>query len=82
MPVTTAAARTAHISFDGKGDKRAVRVSYPGQLSVDDIGRIDRLLISDVIKGLTGCSCLSGVIDVIWEKQYEKVIDVQLALGK
>lgn len=53
-------------------------MSHPGQLTPDEIAHIDKVLINDVIKGLTGCSCLSGTIDVIWEKQFERVLDVQL----
>jgi len=61
------------------GEKdRAVRVFHPGRLTPDDIQRIDKILINDVIKDLTGCSCLSGTIDVIWEHDFEKVLDVPL----
>ena len=72
------ARRLAHISLGVKGDGRAVRVSHPGQLTPDEIQRIDKVLINDVIKDLTGCACLSGTIDVIWEKQFEKILEVQL----
>ena len=70
--------RTAHISLGVKGDGRAVRISHPGQLTPAEIASIDKVLINDVIKGLTGCACLSGTIDVIWEKQFDRVLDVQL----
>jgi hypothetical protein len=40
--------------------------------------RIDDVLVNKVIKGLTGCACLSGVIDVLWERDFENVLDVQL----
>jgi hypothetical protein len=61
------------------GDKhRSVRVLHPGQLTPDDIHRVNEKLINDVIKGLTGCSCLSGTIDVIWERDFDRVLDVQL----
>jgi hypothetical protein len=60
------------------GDKnRSIRVLHPGQLTLDDIRRVDDQLIS-VIKNLTGCSCLSGTIDVIWERNFESVLDVKL----
>lgn len=74
----TSKARTARISIGAKGDMRAVRVSHPGKLTPDEIARIDKILINDVIKDLTGCACLSGTIDVIWEKQFDRVLDVQL----
>ncbi|GAO39757.1 hypothetical protein SCH01S_39_00420 [Sphingomonas changbaiensis NBRC 104936] len=75
---TTHLGRTAQISLGAKGDHRAVRVSHPGKLTPDEIARIDTVLINDVIKDLTGCACLSGTIDVIWEQQFDRVLDVQL----
>ena len=70
--------RHAQIFVGEKGQNRAVRVSHPGKLTPDEIVRIDKVLINDVIKGLTGCACLSGTIDVIWERNFETVLDVQL----
>ena len=70
--------RHAQIFVGEKGQNRTVRVSHPGQLTSDEIAHIDKVLINDVIKGLTGCSCLSGTIDVIWERNFEKVLDVRL----
>jgi hypothetical protein len=70
--------RLAQIYIGEKGDNRAVRVSHPGELTSKEIARIDEVLVNDVIKNLTGCACLSGTIDVIWERNYEKVLDVSL----
>jgi hypothetical protein len=70
--------RMAKISIDVQENGRAVRVSHPGKLTPEEISRIDHVLINDVIKDLTGCACLSGTIDVIWEKQFDRVLDVQL----
>jgi hypothetical protein len=72
------AARSVQIYMGKKDEKRTVRVLHPGGLSPDEIERIDRVLVYDVIRDLTGCACLSGTIDVIWEKQFDKVLDVQL----
>lgn len=76
--MVTKKARTAQISLGAKGQDRAVRVSHPGKLTPDEIARIDRVLINDVIKKLTGCACLSGTIEVIWEQQFDQILDVQL----
>lgn len=70
--------RSARILLDKKGSTRAVRVLHPGKLTPDDMLRIDKILVNDVIKGLTGCSCLSGIIDVLWERDFERVIEVEL----
>jgi hypothetical protein len=75
---STIKGRTARISLGAKGEARAVRVSHPGKLTPDEIARIDKVLINDVIKDLTGCACLSGTIDVIWEQQFDRILDVQL----
>lgn len=71
-------ARRAQIFMDAKGTDRTVRVSHPGRLTTAEIHRIDDVLVNKVIKDLTGCSCLSGTIDVIWEKDFEQVLEVQL----
>ena len=70
--------RKAQILVGERGDNRAVRVMHPGKLSPDEISRIDDLLINDIIRDLTGCSCLSGTIDVIWERDFPRVIEVEL----
>ncbi len=72
------AARQAQIFIGKKGEGRTVRVSHPGKLSPGEIARIDEVLVNDVIKRLTGCACLSGTIDVIWERNFAEVLDVQL----
>jgi hypothetical protein len=70
--------RKAQILVGEKGSNRAVRVLHPGQLTPDDMLRIDKVLVNEVIKDLTGCACLSGVIEVIWERDFERVLDVEL----
>jgi hypothetical protein len=72
------ATRQAQIFLDKKGSARAVRVSHPGRLTPEEIRRIDEVLVNKVIKDLTGCSCLSGTIDVLWEKSFDKVLEVNL----
>jgi len=76
MATAPSKARQAKILI---GDKtRTVHVLHPGKLTPDDINRINEKLINDVIKNLTGCACLSGIIDVLWERDYERVLDVGL----
>jgi len=70
--------RKAQILVGEKDSNRAVRVLHPGRLTPDDMQRIDDVLVNKVIKELTGCACLSGLIDVIWEREFEQVLDIQL----
>lgn len=75
---TVASHRKASIRIDEKGSKRAVHVFHPGKLTAEDMRRIDEVLVNTVIKNLTGCACLSGMIDVIWQREFEQVLEVQL----
>lgn len=70
--------RQARILVGEKGSNRAVHVFHPGRLTPDDMKRIDEVLVNKVIKDLTGCACLSGVIDVIWQRDFDRVLEVQL----
>jgi hypothetical protein len=82
MSAERAELRQARILMDEgpseRGSVRAVRVLHPGRLTSDDMTRIDDVLVNKVIKDLTGCACLSGVIDVIWEKDFDRVLEVEL----
>lgn len=78
MTTDAARGRQARILIGDKTTNRAVRVLHPGRLTADDMRKIDEVLVNKVIKDLTGCACLSGVIDVIWEKDFDRVLDVQL----
>lgn len=75
---TARAVRQASIQFGHKGDMRAVRVVHPGKLTAGDVAAINKHLVEKVIFDLTGCSCLSGTIDVIWERNFDRVINVPL----
>jgi hypothetical protein len=70
--------RRAWILVGEQETDRAVRVLHPGRLTAEDMRSIDDILVNKVIFELTGCSCLSGIIDVIWERDYAQVLDVKL----
>ena len=72
-----AARSSAHIFVSGRGENSVVRVLAPGKLNGAQIDKINKVLVDDVIKGITGCPCLSGVIDVIFDRGFEKSINVQ-----
>ncbi|HEX8126129.1 MAG TPA: hypothetical protein VF548_11150 [Allosphingosinicella sp.] len=82
MALSTTARRSAQISFGEKGDTRAVRVSVPGRPTPGDIDKINKVLINDVIKNLTGCPCMSGLVDVIWEPAFKHALEVNFEAVK
>lgn len=77
-PAAALKRRQAAILVGEKGANRAVRVLHPGQLTLEDMRLIDDVLVNQVIKDLTGCACLSGSIEVSWERDFDRVLEVQL----
>lgn len=76
--MASTAPRQAKIHYGVKGDRRAVHVVHPGRLTAKDVASINKHLVEKVIFDLTGCTCMSGTIDVIWETNFEHVIRVDL----
>jgi hypothetical protein len=68
--------RVAQILVGAKGEPGIARVVYQGKLTSKDVTLINERLVG-VIEKLTGCACLSGIIDVMWERKYQEVIDVR-----
>src|SRR3954453_13497425 len=54
--------RMARILVSKKGSDHPVRVLPQGKLTPEDVRRIDDVLVNKVIKGLTTCPCMSGII--------------------
>jgi hypothetical protein len=82
MATTGAAqgARVARLQVDKaavKGAKSRVMVSVPPKVNAKELGSLQNNVI-DVIKGLTGCPCLSGAVDVIFRDEFSDVINVEL----
>lgn len=74
---TTAATRVARIELSKVEGRPICTVCVPKDITRDEIGRLNDVIIDSVIRDLTGCACLSGVVDVIFKEHFGKVIDVQ-----
>ena len=59
-------------------DGGRVEVTVPKDMTGRDVASVNDVLINKVIKGLTGCACLSGVIEVLWKPEFEDIIRVDL----
>lgn len=72
-----ALSRNANLQLEKLVGRQSLHVSVPRDVTGKDFARLGASII-DVIKGHTGCSCLSGVIDVIVTGDFTNAINVDL----
>ncbi len=79
MAQPAAAAITKHgaqIFVPRKGSTHAIRVALPKDFKAANFGIIADSVL-ERIKGLTGCSCMSGIHELIIDHGYEDVINAR-----
>lgn len=69
--------RNASLQLEKLVGRQTLNVRVPREVTDRDFARIGKSVI-DVIKGHTGCSCLSGVIDVVVTGDFADAINVKL----
>ena len=80
MVTELARGRAAHINVGAKGSN-VINVVVPRNISVKELHLVNDK-IYDVIKGLTGHPCYSGLIDVIFDHRFENTLNVNLEAGQ
>ena len=76
--MATAHPLTASYQLDRADRPTLVRVSVPKGIPADKFLRLNQEIIDKVIKTHTGCSCLSGTINVLFESNWEAPMQVHL----
>ncbi|HEX8178303.1 MAG TPA: hypothetical protein VF525_02050 [Pyrinomonadaceae bacterium] len=74
---TTTVTRTAALQLEQQVGRQTLRVRVPRDVSDKDFGLIGKSII-DVIRSHTGCNCLSGAIDVVFQDELRDAIRVDL----
>jgi hypothetical protein len=72
-----ALSRNASLQLEKLVGRQSLHVTVPREVTDKDFAKIGKSII-DVIRGHTGCSCLSGVIDVIVTGDFTDAINVEL----
>ena len=72
-----ALSRNASLQLEKLVGRQTLHVSVPRDVSDKDFAKLGKSVI-EVIKGHTGCSCLSGVIDLIVTGDFTDAIRVEL----
>jgi hypothetical protein len=69
---------TATLQLDRAKSPSLLRVSVPKGIPADKLAKLNHEIVEKVIKVHTGCSCLSGTINVLLESNWEAPMQVHL----
>jgi hypothetical protein len=71
--------RTATLQLNNKEHPTVLKVSLPHKITRDELSLlINERIVNDIIAKHTGCSCLSGTINVLIESVFQDAIRVDL----
>jgi hypothetical protein len=73
--------RVARVKLEQAGRQKAISVRVPSDISSKDFARLGDEIIK-IIKGQTGCTCLSGFIPVVFDTEFTDALEVNLQAGQ
>jgi hypothetical protein len=72
--------RTATLQLNNKEHPTVLKVSLPTKITREELSvLINEKIVNDIIARHTGCTCLSGTINVLIESVFQDAIRVELA---
>jgi hypothetical protein len=72
--------RTATIHLNSKDSPTMVRVQLPHKITPGELSTlINDSIVRDIVARHTGCTCLSGTINVLIESVFQEAIHVDLS---
>jgi hypothetical protein len=71
--------RTATLHLNNKDNPTLVRVSLPHKITEKELTTlIHEKIVKDIVFKHTGCTCLSGTINVLIESEFKEAMQVDL----
>lgn len=71
--------RTATLQLNNKEHPTVLKVTLPTKITRDELSvLINERIVNDIIARHTGCTCLSGTINVLIESVYQEAMRVEL----
>jgi len=78
--MATAAGRVATIHLNNAQSPTVVRVQLPPKITRAELSHlINESIVNDIVARHTGCTCLSGTINVLIESVFQEAVQVDLA---
>lgn len=71
------AAKIAELELGKFVGRQTLNVRMPRDIDGDDFAKVGASII-DIIRNHTGCTCLSGVIDVVIREEFQEALRVEL----
>jgi hypothetical protein len=72
--------RTATLHLNSKDNPTMVRVQLPPKITSGELATlINESIVKDIVARHTGCTCLSGTINVLIESVFQEAVHVDLA---
>jgi hypothetical protein len=71
--------RTATLHLNNKDNPTMVRVSLPTKITRDELTHLINVgIVDNIVSKHTGCTCLSGTINVLIESEFREALQVSL----
>jgi len=71
--------RTATLQLNNRENPTVLKVTLPKKITRDELNiLINEKIVNDIIARHTGCTCLSGTINVLIESVYQDAMQVEL----
>ena len=78
--MATAARRVATIQMNNAQNPTVVRVQLPPKITRAELSQlINESIVNDIVQRHTGCTCLSGTINVLIESVFQEAVQVDLS---
>ena len=71
-------ARTASLHLNDKEQPTLVRVSLPTKITEPELAKLTEHIVQNIVRPHTGCTCLSGRINVLIESVFQEAVQVEL----
>jgi hypothetical protein len=71
-------ARTASLQLNNKEKPTLLRVSLPPKITEPELAKLNDYIVNKIVRPHTGCSCLSGTINVLIESVFQEAVQVEV----
>jgi hypothetical protein len=71
-------ARNASLHLNDKEKPTLVRVSLPPKITEPELARLNDFIVKNIVFPHTGCTCLSGRINVLMESVFQEAVQVEI----
>jgi hypothetical protein len=75
--------RTATLQMNDKAHPTVVRVQLPTKITQAELNHlVNQSIVQEIVFKHTGCTCLSGTINVLFESVYQEAVQVDLSTAR